>query len=97
MATTFININTGQRLGAQLRSAIDQVRAARDLLARLRGVMDTQIDGSNYALLESQFGLQAGEGAAAYFQVAAWLDAISSNASQTAVADKTTQLLNQLG
>lgn len=70
MATTFININTGQRLGSQLRSAIDQLQAAKQALAKLKAIMDTQVSGTDYTMVESQFGLQTGQGATCYNLVA---------------------------
>jgi hypothetical protein len=89
MATTFVQINTTNRLGNQLRAAIDQLRTGKDQLARLKAIMDTQIDGSNYSLLESQFGLQTAEGATCYNLVAGAVgDLALSN---------TTQLLTRCG
>ena len=70
MATTFIPINTGQRLGAQLRSAIDQLQAARQTLAKLKAIMDTQVNGADYSMVEAQFGLQTGQGQTCYNLVA---------------------------
>jgi hypothetical protein len=66
MATTFIPINTGQRLGQQLRSAVDQLQAAKQALTKLKAIMDTQVNGSDYSMVESQFGLQAGQGQTCY-------------------------------
>lgn len=66
MPTTFIPINISTRLGADLRRAVDQLRDVRDRLERLKNVLDTQVDGANYTLVESQFGLQAGEGQLVY-------------------------------
>jgi hypothetical protein len=71
-AKNFIQVNTGQRLGAQLRSAVDQLRQSRDALGKLKSVMDQQIlDDATYAVVESQFGLQTGDGQACYNLVAA--------------------------
>jgi hypothetical protein len=70
MPTTFIPINTGQRLGQQLRTAVDQLQAARQALQKLKATMDTQINGSDYSMIEAQFGLQAGQGQTLYNLVA---------------------------
>jgi hypothetical protein len=70
MATTFIPINTGQRLGSQLRAAVDQLQLAKQALARLKATMDTQITGSDYSMVESQCGLQTGQGQTCYNLVA---------------------------
>jgi len=68
--TNFIPINTGQRLGAQLRSAIDQLQAAKQALAKLKAIMDTQVSGGDYSMVEAQFGLQTGQGQTCYNLVA---------------------------
>jgi hypothetical protein len=70
MATTYIPISTGQRLGSQLRNAIDQLQSAKQALAKLKAIMDTQVDASDYSLVESQFGLQTGQGQTCYNIVA---------------------------
>lgn len=70
MAATFIPINTGQRLGAQLRNAVDQLQAAKHALAKLKAIMDTQVNVSDYSMVEAQFGLQTGQGQTCYNLVA---------------------------
>lgn len=90
MATTFIVINTGQRLGSQLRNALDQFRQSKDLLIKLQAIMLTQIDVSDYAVLEQQFGLQAGQGPIVSQLVAGVISLLGSN-------EKVDSLLNQLG
>ena len=66
MATTYIPVNTGQRLGADLRRVVDLLRDVRDRLERLKNIMDTQVDGVDYTLIASQFGLPAGDGQLVY-------------------------------
>jgi hypothetical protein len=70
MATTFIPINTGQRLGGDLRRTVDLAREVLDRLEDIKRVMDTQVDGADYSQLESQFGLQTGHGDDVYNLVA---------------------------
>jgi hypothetical protein len=70
MATTYIPINTGQRLGLQLRNAVDQLQSAKQALAKLKAIMDTQVNGADYSMVESQFGLQTGQGQTCYNLVA---------------------------
>jgi hypothetical protein len=70
MATTFVPISTSTRLGASLRRAVDTLESAKQQLENLKAVMETQISGSDYTLVESQFGLQAGQGQTAYNLVA---------------------------
>ncbi len=70
-AHNFIVINTGQRLGSQARNAIDQLRACKTTLAALKADMDQLVlDDATYASVESQLGLQAGDGQAFYNLVA---------------------------
>jgi len=90
MAKNFIQVNTGQRLGAQFRNAVDQLRNARDQLGKLKSVMDQQIlDDGTYAVVESQFGLQAGDGQACYNLVAGVVTDLA--------ASNETNLLNRVG
>jgi hypothetical protein len=70
MATTYIPINTSVRLGASLRRAVDLLTTARDQLADLKAAMDTQVNGTDYSMVESQFGLQTGQGQTLYNLVA---------------------------
>lgn len=70
-AHNFITINTGQRLGSQARNFIDQLRSVKTGLAALKGDMDQMIlDDATYAGVESQLGLQAGDGQAFYNLIA---------------------------
>lgn len=89
MPTNFLQVNTSTRLGADLRRAVDQLRDVRDRLERLKNVLDTQVDGVNYSLVESQFGLQAGEGQTVYNLVAGAFTAVDAAAVQ--------QLINRVG
>jgi hypothetical protein len=90
-AKNFIQVNTGQRLGNQLRNTLDNLRASKDQLAKLKAIMDQQIldDPSLYSVLEQQFGLQTGDGQACYNLVAGVVaDLAGANESS---------LLNRLG
>jgi hypothetical protein len=89
VATTFLPVNTSTRLGADLRRAVDQLRDVRDRLERLKNILDTQVDGTIYTLVESQFGLQAGDGQTAYNLVAGAFAAVDVAAVQ--------QLINRAG
>jgi hypothetical protein len=76
-------------LGADLRRAVDLLRDLRDRLERLKNILDTQVDGINYSLVESQFGLQAGDGVLIYNLVAGAFAAVDAAAVQ--------QLINRVG
>jgi hypothetical protein len=70
-AKNFIQINAGQRLGSQARGFIDQLRIVKNGLAALKADMDQMVlDDGTYGIVESQFGLQAGDGQAFYNLVA---------------------------
>ena len=89
MPTTFIPVNTTARLGNELRRTIDLLRELRDRLEKLRFVLDTQVDGANYSMVESQFGLQAGDGQLVYNLVAGAYAAVDTVSVQ--------QLINRVG
>lgn len=71
MASQHIEITgNANRLQSQLRSAIDSVISARQAVARVKAVMDAssaQVPGpADYAALEADFVLPAGQGQAIY-------------------------------
>lgn len=66
MAADFISINTTQRLGSELRQAVNYAWQLQQQLRELRDIMNEQVDGGDYALIESEFGLQAGLGQTVY-------------------------------
>lgn len=70
-AHNFIQINAGQRLGQQARGNVDQFRAVKNGLSALKADMDQMVlDDATYAGVESQLGLQSGDGQAFYNLVA---------------------------
>ena len=70
MATTYITITDGSRLGNQARNAVTTIQSARKQIVDLKAIMETQIDNGSYTLLEQQFGLQAGQGETLYNLIA---------------------------
>lgn len=90
MATTYISINVGQRLGALDRNTIDQLRVVKESLAKLKAIMDTQVDVNDYSMVESQHGLQAGKGQTFY-------NLIAGSNTDLAASTSITQLLNWCG
>lgn len=86
MATTWIPTNTNTRLGADLRQAVHALKETRSDFRELKAVMETMIDASNYALLETEFGLPAGLGDDAYNLVSGALsDMEGANINQTVI------------
>lgn len=80
MAVNYIPIDPAKRLGTRLRRLVDLQREALELSAALKAVMETQIDGTDYAAVEAQFGLPAGKGQTAYNLVAGAKSAVDVSA-----------------
>lgn len=63
MAADFLVINTAKSLGAKAVLAANILRQYRELIAMLVADANHMNDGSDFSLVESQFGLAAGKGA----------------------------------
>lgn len=86
MATTYIATNTSKRLGADLRRAVHALKEVRSDFRELKAVMETMIDGSDYSLLETEFGLPTGLGDDTYNLVSGALtDMEDANINQTVI------------
>ena len=86
MATTYISTNTSKRLGADLRQAVHALKEVRSDFRELKAVMETMIDGTNYTLLETEFGLATGTGQTTYNLVSGSLtDMEDANINQTVI------------
>lgn len=86
MATTWIATNTNMRLGADLRQAVHALKETRSDLRELKAVMETMIDGSDYSLLETQFGIPVGLGDDTYNLVSGAVgDMEGANINQTVI------------
>jgi hypothetical protein len=83
MPGNWISVNTGTRLGLDIRGAVDSQRSTLDRLKRLKAIMDQQTDGTDYTQIEAQFGLQAGTGQRTYNLVAGCVAAINLPAVTT--------------
>lgn len=70
MATLYISVNTSKRLGADVRQAVAMLQQSKDLLERLKAVMEMQIDNGDFSAIETEFGLPAGTGETLYNLVA---------------------------
>ena len=83
MATTYIPTNTSKRLGADLRQLSHSLKEARSDCRELKAVMETMIDGTDYTVLESEFGLATGDGQTTYNLVSgALMDLEDANIDQ---------------
>lgn len=86
MAVTYISTNTSKRLGADLRQAVHALKEVRSDLRELKAVMETMIDGADYSLLETEFGLPVGLGDDTYNLVSGALaDMEGANVNQTVI------------
>ena len=63
MAADFILIDRNKQQGNQAVRLANLVQEASDLAENLNEIGQHQFDGSDYTVLEAQFGLQAGAGA----------------------------------
>jgi hypothetical protein len=89
MAVTYIKVDISKRLGADLRQAVVHGAEFDERLHRLKDVMDTMIDGTDYSRLETEFGVATGQGETVY-------NLVAGAATDTAGVN-ITQLLNRLG
>jgi hypothetical protein len=89
MAVTYIKVDVSKRLGADLRQTVVYGEQFDERLHRLKDVMDTMIDGTDYSRLETEFGLVTGKGETVYNLVA--------GAATDVSGVNITQLLNRLG
>jgi hypothetical protein len=89
MAATYIKVDISKRLGADLRQTVVHGAEFDERLHRLKDVMETMIDGSDYSRLEAEFGLAAGKGETVY-------NLVSGAATDTSGAN-IHQLLIRLG
>jgi hypothetical protein len=62
MPVTYITTNTTKRLGADLRQFVHSLKECRSDLREIVAVGSTMIDGANYTLFETEFGLPTGTG-----------------------------------
>jgi hypothetical protein len=89
MAVTYIKVDISKRLGADLRQTVVHGAQLDERLHRLKEVMETMIDGTDYSRLETEFGLAAGKGETVYNLV--------SGAATDVSGTNITQLLIRLG
>ena len=79
MPKDFIRVDTTLLAATFARDLVffkDRVREAIDLGEKLKGVMEHNISGGDYADVEARFGLSVGEGQLAYNLVAGTLGAL---------------------
>jgi hypothetical protein len=89
MAVTYIKVDISKRLGADLRQTVVHGEQFDERLHRLKEVMETMIDGTDYTRLETEFGLAAGKGETVYNLVSGAVTDVSGT--------NITQLLIRLG
>jgi hypothetical protein len=83
MAVQHISINSTKRLGSELRQAVNYGTAFDQQLVKLKDVMETMIDGTDYSRLETEFGLATGKGETVYnLVVGAATDVSGTNITQ---------------
>jgi hypothetical protein len=86
MAVTYIKVDVSKRLGADLRQTVVHGAEFDERLHRLKEVMETMIDGTDYSRIETEFGLVTGQGETVYNLVAgAATDTAAANIHQLLV------------
>lgn len=78
MTATFIIVDTTKRLGAELRSVVDQLRQAKERLGKFKTIMETQADGADFSLVASQFGVESANGETIYNLVSGTVAALAA-------------------
>jgi hypothetical protein len=89
MAVQYISINSTKRLGSELRQAVNYGHAFDQSVLKLKEIMETMIDGTDYSRLETEFGLATGKGETVYNLVTGAVTDVSGT--------NITQLLIRLG
>jgi len=62
----YINISSDTRHGAAMRQAVNYQQETLERLRSLKATFDEMVDGADYSVIETQLGLQAGEGELVY-------------------------------
>ena len=81
MANNFIGIDTTKRLGAVTYNTATQLADARDRLVQLKNDMDNMVDGADYSVIATQFGVANGQ--TLYNLVAGAASALTSSSDLT--------------
>jgi hypothetical protein len=89
MAVQYISIDSTKRLGSELRQAVNYGAAFDQQVVKLKEIMETMIDGTDYSRLETEFGLATGKGETVYNLV--------TGAATDVSGTNITQLLIRLG
>jgi hypothetical protein len=76
MAVQYISIDSTKRLGSELRQTVNYGTSFEQQLDKLKDIMDTMIDGTDYSRLETDFGLATGKGETVYNLVTGSLTAL---------------------
>jgi hypothetical protein len=76
MAVQYISIDSTKRLGSELRQAVNYGTSFEQQLDKLKDIMDTMIDGTDYSRLETDFGIATGKGETVYNLVTGALAAL---------------------
>lgn len=62
MAASYISVDSTKPLGHSLLQAAGDARRFGEEIAAIKRVMDGMANGTDYAIIEAQFGLPAGKG-----------------------------------
>lgn len=62
----YIHVSSDTRHGAALRQAVNYQQESLERLRALKATLDEMVAGADYSVIETRFGLQAGEGELVY-------------------------------
>ena len=85
MAANHITVDQSKRLGIRLRRLIDLQRETLQLNEQLKDIMEAQIPGSDYSVVETEFGLPTGKGETTYNLVSGMYSAVNVSAVNQAI------------
>lgn len=85
MAADFININRTKQLGNGLVRLAELVVETADLCDKLSAAKDHSINGGDYSVMETNFGLETGAGANAATLIGYINEILNSNTDVTGV------------
>lgn len=91
MAADYVKINRALQLGNNLVRAADLLLEVRQLVSKMLAAGNHSNDGTNYTLMESNFGLPAGSGANVLFLLGL-VDTILNSASTVTGTNRLAQL-----
>ena len=90
MPNNYIDVNTQKRLGSITFGACTGLAESRDRIVQLKNDMDNMVSGTDYTLIETNFGLPTGKGQIFY-------NLVAGTVAEMAAATNMVNLINWIG